>query len=94
MKIETAADLETAKNMSFAPDQKRELEIGCEIWHISGEGWTGSMCRWPGGRGAFMAGGDSCWGEWDGGSLLLDDTDQDGRTITVDEDGEESVYEG
>ena len=46
MKIETAEDLAAAKNMSFAPDQKRELEIGCEIWHISGEGWTGSMCRW------------------------------------------------
>ena len=51
------------------------------------------MCRWPDGRGAYMAGSDSCWGDWDGGSLLLDDTDQDGRTITVDEDGEESVCE-
>jgi hypothetical protein len=40
-----------------------------------------------------MAGGDSCWGEWDGSSLLLDDTDQDGRMITVDEDGEESIGE-
>jgi|LakMenEpi03Aug12_release.lakeMendotaPanAssembly.Ray.scaffolds.fasta_scaffold37026_2 hypothetical protein len=93
MKIETAEDLATAKNMSFAPDQLRELEIGCEIWHISGEGWSGSMCRWPGGRGAFMSGSDSCWGEWDGGSLLLDDTDQDGKMITVDEDGEESIGE-
>jgi hypothetical protein len=91
MKIETEQDLAAAKNMSFACDQLAELEIGCEIWHISGEGWSGSMCRWPGGRGAFMAGGDSCWGEWDGGSLLLDDTDQDGRMITVDEDGEESI---
>jgi len=93
MKIETEQDLATAKKISFAPDQLAELEIGCEIWHISGEGWSGSMCRWPGGRGAFMAGGDSCWGEWDGGSLLLDDTDQDGKMITVDEDGEESIGE-
>jgi len=92
MKIETEQDLATAKNMSFACDQLRELEIGCEIWHISGEGWSGSMCRWPGGRGAFMAGGDSNWGDWEGDTLLLDDTDPDAR-IRVDVDGEEFIGE-
>jgi hypothetical protein len=92
MKIETAADLETAKNTSFAPDQLRELEIGCEIWHISGEGWSGSMCRWPNGRGAVMTGGDSNWGDWEGDTLLLDDSDPDAR-IRVDVDGEEFIGE-
>lgn len=37
MKIETAADIETAKNTGFAFDQLAELEIGCEIWSISGD---------------------------------------------------------
>ena len=92
MKIETAADLAAAKNMSFAPDQLEELEIGCEIWHISGNGWSGSMCRWPDGRGAVMTGSDSNWGDWDGDTLVLDDTDPDAR-IRVNEDGEESISE-
>ena len=92
MKIETAADLAAAKNMSFAPDQLRELEIGCKIWHISGNGWSGSMCRWPDGRGAVMTGSDSNWGDWDGDTLVLDDTDPDAR-IRVNEDGEELISE-
>ena len=87
MKIETAADLAAAKNLSFAPDQLRELEIGCEIWHISGDGWSDSMCRWPDGRGAVMTGSDSNWGDWEGDTLVLDDTDPDAR-ICVSKDGE------
>jgi hypothetical protein len=94
MKIETAADLETAKNMSFAPDQLRELEIGCEIWKVRGENefgqsWSGSMCRWPNGRGAFMSGCDSSWGEWENDTFLkLDDTGEQGTAIYIDYDGE------
>lgn len=89
MKIETAEDLAAAKNMSFAPDQKRELEIGCEIWHISGEGWTGTMARWPNGRGAFESGSDSSWGEWGNDTYLkLDDTGERGTAIYIDYDGE------
>jgi len=92
MKIETAEDLAAAKNMSFAPDQLAELEIGCGIWHIEGEGWSGSMCRWPDGRGAVMTGSDSSWGDWEGDTLLLDDSDPDARTrVTVD--GEEFIGE-
>jgi hypothetical protein len=75
--------------MSFAPDQRRELEIGCGIWHISGEGWTGSMARWPNGRGAFMAGSDSSWGEWEGDTFLrLDDAGERGTGMWIDSDGE------
>ena len=92
MKIETEQDLATAKNMSFAPDQLRELEIGCEIWRISGDNWSGSMCRWPNGRGAVMTGSDSNWGDWEGDTLLLDDSDPDAR-IRVDVDGEEFIGE-
>lgn len=94
MKIETAADLETAKNMSFAPDQLAELEIGCEIWGVRGknefgQSWTGTMCRWPNGRGAFEAGSDSSWGEWDDhGFLELDETGERGAAIWIDCDGE------
>ena len=88
MKIETEQDLAAAKNMSFAHDQLKELEIGCEIWHISGEGWTGSMCRWPNGRGAFESGSDSSWGEWEGIFLKLDDSTQEWKTIWIDHDGE------
>lgn len=94
MKIETQEDIELAKDKSYANDQIAELEIGCEIWHVSGESrfgqsWSGSMARWPNGRGAFMAGGDSCWGEWEDDTFLkLDDCSQDGTAIWVDEDGE------
>jgi len=94
MKIETAADLETAKNMSFAPDQLAELEVGCEIWDVRGENefgqsWTGTMCRWPNGRGAFESGSDSSWGEWENDTFLkLDDTGEQGTAIYIDHDGE------
>jgi hypothetical protein len=94
MKIETEQDLETAKNMSFAPDQLAELEIGCEIWDVSGENqfgqsWTGTMCRWPNGRGAFEAGSDSSWGEWENDTFLkLDETGERGTAIWIDSDGE------
>lgn len=93
MKIETEQDLETAKNMSFAPDQLAELEIGCEIWDIVGETefgqkWSGTMSRWPNGRGAFEAGSDSSWGEWEGIFLKLDGTTQDWKIICIDHDGE------
>ena len=92
MKIETEQDLETAKNMSFAPDQLAELEVGCEIWDVSGENqfgqsWTGTMCRWPNGRGAFESGSDSNWGDWEGIFLRLDDTTQDWKIICIDHDG-------
>jgi len=94
MKIETEQDLETAKNMSFAPDQLAELEIGCEIWDVVGETefgqkWTGTMCRWPNGRGAFEAGSDSSWGEWeDEGFLKLDGTGERGIALWIDCEGE------
>jgi len=89
MQIKTAADIETAKNNGFALDQLAELEIGCEIWSISGDNWSGSMCRWPNGRGAFMAGGDSSWGEWENDTYLkLDDAGERGTAIWVDCDGE------
>ena len=94
MKIETEQDLETAKNMSFAPDQLAELEVGCEIWDVSGENqfgqsWTGTMCRWPNGRGAFEAGSDSSWGEWENDTFLkLDETGERGTAIWIDSDGE------
>lgn len=94
MKIETAVDLETAKNMSFAPDQLAELEIGCEIWDIVGETefgqrWSGTMSRWPNGRGAFEAGSDSSWGEWENDTFLkLDETGERGTAIWIDCDGE------
>jgi hypothetical protein len=94
MEIETAADIETAKNMGFALDQLSELEIGCEIWRVRGENalgqsWSGSMCRWPNGRGAFMSGSDSSWGEWENDTFLkLDDCGQDGTAIWIDSDGE------
>lgn len=94
MKIETEQDLETAKNMSFAPDQLAELEIGCEIWDIVGETefgqkWSGTMSRWPNGRGAFEAGSDSSWGEWeDEGFLKLDGTGERGIALWIDCEGE------
>jgi hypothetical protein len=94
MKIETEQDLAAAKNMSFAPDQIRELEIGCEIWDVRGENefgrsWTGTMCRWPNGRGAFESGSDSSWGEWENDTFLkLDDTGEQGTAIYIDYDGE------
>jgi hypothetical protein len=93
MKIETAADLAAAKNMGFAPDQLAELEIGCEIWDVRGENgfgqsWTGTMCRWPNGRGAFESGSDSDWGDWEGDTLLIDDTDPDVRRY-IDSNGNE-----
>ena len=94
MKIETAEDLATAKNMSFAPDQLAELEIGCEIWDVRGENdfgqsWTGTMCRWPNGRGAFESGSDSDWGDWENDTFLkLDGTGERGTAIWVDSDGE------
>lgn len=105
MKIETAEDLAAAKNISFAPDQLEELEIGCEIWDVTfkvGENWLGGvMSRWPNGRGAFSAdGGQSNWGEWksqpecseyDEECLLLDVEEQDWKAIWVDDRGVEWV---
>ena len=94
MKIETEQDLETAKNMSFAPDQLAELEIGCEIWDVVGETefgqrWSGTMSRWPNGRGAFEAGSDSSWGDWENDTFLkLDETGERGTAIWIDSDGE------
>jgi hypothetical protein len=89
MKIETAEDIETAKNNGFAPDQLSELEIGCEIWRIRGDNWNGTMCRWPNGRGAVMTGGDSNWGEWENDTFLkLDGTGERGTAIWIDSDGE------
>ena len=86
MKIETAEDIETAKNMGFALDQLSELEIGCEIWH-STKGYT--LWRAPNDRGAFECGGDSYWGDWENDKFLkLDTYGENGTMVWVDCDGE------
>lgn len=86
MRIETASDIETAKNKGFAWDQLAELEIGCEIWRTT-KGYT--LCRWPNDRGAFECGGDSYWGDWENNTFLkLDSYGEDGTMAWVDCDGE------
>jgi len=106
MKINNAADLETAQLTFSAMDQVEELEIGCEIWDVTfkiGEQWyTGVMSRWPNGRGAFSANqGQSDWGDWksqpecseyDEDCLLIDDEgDPDWIAKWVDDRGVEWV---
>lgn len=61
-------------------DIRDELTIGAKYWDIDG-GW---MALWPSGRGAVCFGGDSSWGDWDQGYLLLDDPDPDGASIRYD----------
>jgi hypothetical protein len=47
------------------------------------------MSRWPNGRGAFEAGSDSSWGEWeDEGFLKLDGTGERGIALWIDCEGE------
>ena len=91
IEIKTESDIATARDMGFAIDQCHELTIGAKLWTISGDGWNGSMGRWPCGRGAFMAGGDSLWGDWHDDRLRLDETDQDGSIIYVDVYGNETA---
>ena len=106
MKINSAADIETAKLTFAAIDQTDELEVGCEIWKVTfkiGENWLGGvMSRWPNDRGAFSAdGGQSDWGDWksppecceyDEDCLLIDDEgDPDWIAKWVDDRGVEWV---
>lgn len=72
--------------MSAALDQAREAVIGCETWCIVyGGGSRGQMTRWPNGRGAVCFGGESLWGEWTDGVLVLDEDgsryDETGRLL-------------
>ena len=86
----TEDNIEQVRRDMAAPDQARELEIGCTTWgFLRADGQRGQLTRWPNGRGAVCWGGNSHWGIWRGRRLTLDDgPDPDGM---VDEFG---VYTG
>ena len=86
----TAANIDQVRLGMAAVDQAAALAPGCETWSI----WygpareRGQMTRWPSGRGALAYGGDSCWGEWDGGLLTLDEPDPEGNPEQFDVHGD------
>ena len=65
-------------------DQAREAVVGCETWvaDTNHRGEPMTMTLWPNGRGAInFGGGDSHWGDFVDGGLVLDD---DGTLIRHD----------
>jgi len=74
-------------------DQAEELRPGCITWTVQDEmGNIGWMTVWPDtDRGAVCWGGNSCWGDWDEDRrvLVLDEFDENGQRIIINEDGEE-----
>jgi len=71
-----SVDVEIAKGMVGAIDQREALSAGCESWSIMyGGGQVGWMTRWPNGRGAVCWGGDSSWGDWGSDGLHLDNNE-------------------
>lgn len=64
-------------------DIRTELSVGSQYWDIEG-GW---MARWPSHRGAIYFGGDSSWGDYEQGYLVLDNPDDNGNPIKYNGDG-------
>ena len=75
-------------------DQQLEAVIGCKYWfvRIAGSPSAGCLCYHPThDRGAYCAGGDSLWGDWDGSGLgerlHLDASYETGQRTYVYSDG-------
>lgn len=79
----TPENIETAKEDCPPLDIRAELVPGCTYWRAE----YGYMAIWPSGRGAVCFGGDSDWGEWEQGYLMLDNPDSDGNPVKYDGNG-------